>query len=328
MKFKKNVCVTMLLIGALLCVTSCGKREADPAEFNVAMMREALYASQIHIVMKEEQLIEKYVPEDVSVNWSIIASNDEQRDSLSTGDLDSATMATTSFIAAYENGLDMVPLASFNEFEDSESILLYSCRDDIKSMDDLTMEDRIAIVGTIGGATHMAFMMACEERFGDALYFEANTVTMSYSDVLAVASTSDELAATVIAFTPGVSVLPESGLTHIENITRDALTISVMKRDFYESNPELAEAYRKAFIEASEFIVEHPEDAAVHLASYWEGCTVEQIVEYLKTRPHTYKISETSYDATAQFMYRNGMIDHEPSPFSAFANYDSIPKVD
>jgi NitT/TauT family transport system substrate-binding protein len=209
----------------------------------------------------------------------------------------------------------------------------FSAKDNIKSLEDISETDRIAVVTSIGNNPQLAFMAACKDVFGSAGKFETNAVAMKTADMIAAITVTDDISVVLTSYTPLLN--SENWILQNEIVDLNAYgkeyslgACNVANSDFAAENPAIIEAYYAAERETVNFINEHPDEAAAILAKYWEGESIENIEQMLRDNPPKVEISESGYDKLASFMYEIGLLDHEPKKFSELPNYDTIPKTD
>lgn len=76
------------------------------------------YASAVFQIAKEKGLFEKYLPENVKVEWTTLSSASDIRDAMVSGDIDIGTPGIMAYMTAIDNGMPL-SLMSFYRICDS-----------------------------------------------------------------------------------------------------------------------------------------------------------------------------------------------------------------
>ena len=123
---KRHVKFTTLLLAMvfLLSMTAGCSKSQEMQERTIRISISTSYGTLTSNIMKEYQLLEKYLPDYTTVEWKTMTSASDMRDALVAGELDVVCTSLPTFIAGYENGL---PLALIS-FASSVPIGLYTQR--------------------------------------------------------------------------------------------------------------------------------------------------------------------------------------------------------
>jgi NitT/TauT family transport system substrate-binding protein len=313
-------------------LTGCAKSNGESTEKDykstvIRVQYTNAYGSAVPQILMFNKYLENSLPEGVTVEWVNINSGTDVRDALVAGQIDIATMATPSVIAAIENGLPLEVISGSAVL----SGILYSHNPEIRGLADIKAGDKVSLIN-IGNSQHLALMLACKEQLGAAGKLSDNLVSMQYADVFASLASSDELDCAVMGFPnlkkadaietlePILDLTPILREYNIGNFT-------IVNEKFLDENPYLIEVFSKAFNEAVEYINQESAAAAQLLADFYGEIDAADIVEQLKSAPPKLEISESAYDKVAALMYEVGMLDHAPKKFSELPNYASIPKT-
>ena len=65
------------------------------------------YASAVFQIAKEKGLFEKYLPENVKVEWTTLSSASDIRDAMVSGDIDIGTPGIMAYMTAIDNGMPL-----------------------------------------------------------------------------------------------------------------------------------------------------------------------------------------------------------------------------
>lgn len=325
-KKKLSVVMSMLCVFALL-LSACGTSEStDTGSTEARTVRictSDLYVSAAEIIMREKNLLDSYLPENVNVEWSAIASGPDIRDALVSNSVDIADFSLMTFISAHENGLPLTLVS----FSGGTPISVYSHDKNIKSLSDFKKGDAISITNK-NTNLHIAFLALCKKDLGDAMALDENLTAIPAADALSSLETADDYAGAVFSFPMSVKADKLESLTKLADMTEQVNEYNigdaaVARTEFYNENSDIVEAYVKAQEEAVAYIIEKPEEAAEILAPVF-GCETEDVVAAIQEMPPTNKIS--GYDKQAELLYEAGILEKEPDKFEDLENYDKIVK--
>lgn len=319
---KKNTKALAFMLSVIMIATlaGCGGR---PEGRTLRISRGISYGASVQYIMQEKKILEKHVPEDVTVEWLQISSSPEIRDAVVSGRVDLSAMALPAFITAYENGLPLT-LLSYNI---TNPVKIYSNDPAITTIDEFPDTGKIAVLNKSGYIT-MSFYAYCKEIMGDALIYDNLLTPMSEADTIASLQTSKDFSGAVFQFP---SLLRAERIEHVTLLAdlTDIVeeygfgSIFFMRSDYYEENPDIAEAYLAAQEEVQQFIKDNPEEAAQMLSELF-GIDASDILDVLQKMPPHKEVA--GYDKQARFMYEIGILEKEPTKFADLPNYDKIPK--
>lgn len=316
---KKEIYLLVLAI-LLFTVNGCSKKTANVIRINDSGM----FYSAVQTIIKEKNLLEPYLPDGATIEWSSLANNTEIRDAIVSDRLDIASMIKVSYINALENGL---PLTLLAETAGTQSFT-YSNNHLIRNFDDITDSTKIVFGSKLGNGA-FAFYLLCATQYGDPFIFDKNIREMSVSDSFSsvAAGLKD-----IDIFNSGI---PYSALLdEMDHVKKIIDLTPIMKEhgigsvfftsdNFYNKNRNLVDAFMKAANDAVKYINENPNEAAQLLAKAYNS-SPKDVEDELRAWPINLEVR--GYDELANLMYEMGMFSKPPKKFSDFHNYDSIPK--
>lgn len=316
---KKIVClfiVVALALSIAVGTSGCSKKKGRTIHISISKS----YGTTTSNIMKEYGLLEKCLPEGYSVEWHFMTSASDMRDALVAGDLDIVCTSLPTFILGYENDLPLQLIS----FAGSVPIGLYTNDETISSLSDFKASDRIAAKSK-GNNGHIAFLIACQQNLGNAMALDNQIVTVQESDALALLQSSNDYQASIFSF-PMTVKAEEAGLHEVisfNDVINDYGIGSTYftRQDFYEEEPEVIAAIRKAQAMALELIQTDPEGVAAKLSPVFE-LGEKDILFALQTMPP--RKEYLGYNKLAQLLYEIGLIDHKPRAFEDLANYQDI----
>jgi ABC-type nitrate/sulfonate/bicarbonate transport system substrate-binding protein len=316
------VCLTAVIL-SVCAETAFSKDNTGHIAGTIRVNYSPSYASSIQQVIMLKSLLEPYLPEGVTVEWTTVATAPETRDGIVAGSIDIASISCMSVIAALENGFPVVLLSSAA----STPINLFSRTPDIKSINDIKRANKISI-GAYGSNQHLAFMLACKEIFGNASVFNDKLMQIAEPDAIASLANSDEFdcAISYFPYTLQIAEIPKVKL--LLELTPYVQKYGIgsyffTNKKFYDNNPALIGAFRKAQKDAVDFMTDHPAEAALLLADMYK-VEPKFVEDALKTLPPRLEIA--GYDNVADLLFEAGILDSPPKKFENLPNYKDIPK--
>ncbi len=321
---------TLLMLTFIICVIifpSCSSKKSidENAGYREKVVRindSMSYASCVQSIIRSKGYLEEYLPEDVSVEWTSIANSAEIRDAVAIGEVNLASVGAPSVIMAIENGVPIVLISATA----GAPVYLYSNNPEINEFEDIGSDTRISIM-TRGGASHISFLAKSKEVFGDALVYDNNLVSSPDPETLASVATSKDIDCAFFGPPSSIKADEIEHLRIIEDLTPIVLDYGitsyyVTNRSFYEDNPTLIEAFRKASEDAVEFINSNVGEAASILAEVYD-IEARHLEDALTACPPSLEID--GYDAVAELLYEVGILEEEPKKLNEQLHYKDMP---
>ncbi|MCD7738468.1 MAG: ABC transporter substrate-binding protein [Lachnospiraceae bacterium] len=274
------VCSVSLLVG-------CGTTEENVEDRVFTLnVNETSFASIVQFVIQEKNLLEKYMPEGVTVEYSSLSSGTEMRDALITGDVSVAAPNIFVFTTAVSNGIDLTYIAR----EGYQGVYnLYTNDENITSITDLNESSKISVPALTGGP-HLTFLCMAKDAGIDPSIFSQSYLILSNGDALAsLQSKVEGLNASMISFPTNNKCSEDDGIYLLadgsETVKKwDICAVFCCSTAYAEENPDLIEAFYKAYEEAMEsYYTEF--DYWVELAVEKWGISEEVARENLETFP-------------------------------------------
>lgn len=324
---KKVMSLVMCMVMMFSCIlTGCGDRSKQVGETGKRTVRicsSGLYVDATKLIIREKKILEKYLPENVEIEWSQIASGPDIRDAVVSGNVDIADFSLMTFITGYENGLpiDLVSYAG------STPIYLYTNRKDVKSIKDFGEGSSISITNK-NTNLHLAVLALCKRELGNPLAVDNYLTPIPAADAISSLQTSQDFNGAVFTFPMSVKADKIDSLALLYDMSDLVKEYSIgsaiiANRDFRENNEDIITAFLKAQSEALKYITSNPEESADVLSAIF-GCEKEDVLHAFEVMPPTDKV--TGYDKMAQLLYESKILEKEPAKFDSLANYESIVK--
>lgn len=289
----------------------------------VRIAQTGVYVSATAQIMKEKEILEKYLPEDVEIEWSQIATGPDLREAIISGNADIADFSLMTYIAAYENGLPLTLLS----FSGSTPINIYSNDSEVEVLDGFPSTSSIAITNKSTNL-HIAFLAYCKEQLGDAMRYDNCLSPIPAADAIASLQTSRDYNGAVFSFPMMVKAEENQNLKLIADMTDVITNYSIgdgfiTHSDYIKENKDIIDAFLAAQDETLQFISDHSEETAQILATLY-GVEVEEVNEVLAKMPPRKEV--VGYDKQAELLYEAGILPKEPTKFANLPNYENIPK--
>jgi len=134
------------------------------------------------MIMERQRLIEKHARAlgagDITVTWSTFADGTVANDAIISGNLDFAAGGLGSFVTLWDRtreSLGVRGVAALN----SMPMLLNTRNPDVRTIRDLTEQDRIAIAGVKVSSQAVTLQLAAAQAFGDANWGKLDHLTVN-----------------------------------------------------------------------------------------------------------------------------------------------------
>ncbi len=271
-----------------------------------------------------ENLLEKYLPDGVEVEWTSLAAASDLRDGVLSGNVHIASYALPAYIMSMESDLPLVMIAR----DGASPIKVYANEERIQSILDFTDTDKISVLG-LGSIMHIAFLAQAYELGMESSMFDSSFQIMPHADGLAALSGGNGVQGLILSFPTLIKADNTDSIHEVCDLTDIVLEygigpVEIVSEDFYENHPEIVEAYIKAREEALQLCYDEPERIAAVLAEEWE-IDEDIVLETLMAMPPTLEI--TGYDKQAQLLYEMGLLENEPKKFEELSNYEALLKL-
>jgi ABC-type nitrate/sulfonate/bicarbonate transport system substrate-binding protein len=321
------------LFALALCVSgaSCAKQaQTEDAGYSAETVHIAYNLSApsfVAVMIKEQNLLDKYLPENVSVEWARMDSAADIRDALVGGKIDIALSNYTTFAIAADKKLPLTLVSNgYNILAD-----VFTNDPQYRTIDDFNQNDKI-LIASLGSTYEFAMKLVCKETFGNADYFDGAFVVSAEDTMIQQLLSADTFKGAVIKFPFTAQAEKTENLYRVLSLgplmAENGLNgCHVANSDYQAKNPAIIEAFIKAQNDAVAFINSHVSETAQvlgQLSQVDSGAIAPILTEY----PAVTEISESAYNNTVQFLHENGLLDHTPRKFSELPNYADIPKAD
>ncbi|MGL4959811.1 MAG: ABC transporter substrate-binding protein [Inquilinus sp.] len=314
-------------VAAAIGLGLAGAAQAEVSEIRVSKGYGILYLPLI--VMQDQKLFEKQAVAaglgDVAVKWVMLDGGNVINDAMMAGTLDFAGTGAPGFITlwAKAKGIPNVEVTGISGLS-STSLWLNSNKPEIKSLADITAEDKIALPGIKTSLSAVVLQMMVAKQFGRENFAKLDpmTVSLPHPDALA-ALVSGQTEVTAHFTSPPFSYLEAkkpnihrvaNSVDVIGNITLDV--VFAPKR-FVDANPKTAEAFLAALDEANAFIAAHKQETAeIFSRSSAVKISPEEVLEILNDPDTQFSTTPTRVMDFADFMHLAGTIKVKPESWT------------
>jgi len=283
------------------------------------------YTNIITQVIMNKDLLNPFLPNDVSIRWTSLETGLDIREALVAGRVDIGVVGTMHTITGIENGLPIRIISN----QGAGFLQVISKNRNINSIFDLNQNSKITIT-SMGSYTHLAFSLRSKELFNNSMLFNDNFVTVPNSIVLGLIQSSSDYDAFILSF-PTCYLIPDNVQYHIiDDLTQTTMkydlgTYLVTSESFYRDNPVIINAFRKASEHAIELITNNRIIIAELLSEIYEVRS-DIIADVIRQCPPKLEISESGYNNIAELMHEMKFLSRPPKKFSQLPNYIDIPK--
>ena len=217
------------------------------------------------MVMEHDKLIEKHARAlglpDLNVAWSTFSDGTVANDAIISGNLDFVAGGLGSFVTLWDRtrgSLGVKGIAALN----SMPMLLNTRNPNVRSVRDLTDQDRIAIPGVKVSSQATTLQLAAAQAFGDAEWSKLDplTVTMAHPTAMQVlVSGASEITAHFAAPPFQYDELKQPGMRTVLNSYDvwggpQTFILAWTTAKFRDQNPKVYRAFLAALKEATDFI--------------------------------------------------------------------------
>ena len=322
---KKLISLILCLNLVFLCGGARGGGQNDSKTIDKVVINYARSFSDLSAgIIMHENLLEKYLPDGVEVEWTSLAAASDLRDGVLSGNVHIASYALPAYIMSMESDLPLVMIAR----DGASPIKVYANEERIQSILDFTDTDKISVLG-LGSIMHIAFLAQAYELGMESSMFDSSFQIMPHADGLAALSGGNGVQGLILSFPTLIKADNTDSIHEVCDLTDIVLEygigpVEIVSEDFYENHPEIVEAYIKAREEALQLCYDEPERIAAVLAEEWE-IDEDIVLETLMAMPPTLEI--TGYDKQAQLLYEMGLLENEPKKFEELSNYEALLKL-
>ncbi len=298
-------------------ISSLPVRAAEVSEFKIAQQFGIGYLPLM--LMKTNGLIEKHLKTaglaDTRVVWLQLSSAQPMNDALLSGTLHIASGGVAPFMILWDRTrgtLNVKAVAALS----SMPMYLVTNNPNVKSIRDLTDNDRISMAGAGTSIQTIVLQMAAAKEFGDANYNKFSTLyrNLSHPDGLAAFLSGKEITAYFSSPPFQYQALEKPGVRRILNsydLSGGPATFLVAwaTGKFRDENPKTYQAFFQAYREATDFINANKRTAAeIYVRETKDKSGVDAIEKMLNDPEIRITMTPEHTLPIANFMSRTGTL--------------------
>jgi NitT/TauT family transport system substrate-binding protein len=311
----------LLALAALLACAAVPAANAEMGEIHVSRQYGISYLPLM--LMEDQKLLEKHAKAagvDVKVEWSKFASGAVMNDALLSGNLQFASGGVgpfTTLWAKTRGTLDVRATSAIN----SMPLFLVTRNPAVKTLQDFTDKDKIALPAVKVSIQAVTLQMAAEKAFGEGQQNKLDhlTVSMAHPDAeTALLSGKSEVTAHLGSPPFQYQELEQPGMHKVfssYDVLGGPATFNVVwtTKKFYDENPKLYAAFMAALDEATASINKDKRAAAqAYLRISKDKDSLDDIVKMLNDPAIVYTTTPNNVMKYVNFMYKVGSIKVKP----------------
>lgn len=310
------VMIVCIVIACVFFKKEDGKKELKEVVIDTS---NAIDRSVVNLI-REEKILEKYLPDGVKVKWKDMASGSARKDALLASEVQFIAVTSSQFVIYRDSNMPITLINALSKV----STGIYSNNPNIKTIADLAKAERIA-TNSMTSDDYMLFKKLAYENFGDYNYFDDKMSFMDEVDILTSLKSSKDIDVAILPYVYAKYADEVDSLTKLyessgnEPFERYLVTTN----EFYKNYPDIVSAFIKAEEEAVKFINDDPQKASEILAKSYELDTA-LIKEFFIKYPPSLKVR--SYDLTADLLYEMKVVENKPQELTEMLNYNDIIK--
>ena len=275
-------------------------------------------------VMRHQDLLQKHAAAlgiaEVKVTYIVFNGPDMMNDALLSGAIDVASGGVPGLLTIWGKTRGTAQEVRGIAAMSQQRVLLTSRDPRIRSIRDLTPNDRIALPAPKVSAQAVMLQMAAAKEWGDAAYERLDSLTFALSPPDATAGLLAGHGEFTSAFTvpPFQEMQLKDPSIHIVLSSEDVVGVSTggtawTTKRFHDANPKLYRALLNAMQEGSEFVASHPRETAEYYAADTKGkIDIDLMVELLKDPRYRYILTPHATMKWASFMHQVGRLKVAP----------------
>lgn len=321
-----------IVIRSAFAALAIGAALASPAKAEVSEVRISKGFGILYlplIVMQDQQFLEKRAKAaglgDIKVNWLMLDGGNVINDAMMAGTLDFAGTGAPGFVTLWAKakgipGVEVVGVSGMS----STSQWLMTNDPKIKSLQDFTANDKIALPGIKTSLAAVTLQMISAKVFGDANYAKMDPMTVSLPHPEALAALIGGKTEIKAHFTSPPFQYIEAKAPNVHRVLNSVdylgnmtLDVTFAPKKFVDANPKMTQAFIDAMDDANALIAQDKKLAAEIYAKSSkvkvDAAEIQQMIEDKDSRFTTTPEGVLQY---AEFLHKAGSIKLKPAKWS------------
>lgn len=306
---RQHKCYGFTAIAAALLIAATGLAGCGKKEEKVIGIAEQFGIAYAPLqIMKEKKLLEEKLP-GVTVNWKQFGGPTGIREGMLNGEIDFGFMGVSPVLIGIDNGMKWRYATGIS----ANQVAVVASREDVRTLDDLTEKDRIAILSP-ACTQHVLLCMLAKQQLGDAHALDNQLVSMNHPDSVSALLSGTEITAHV-STPPYITQELNAGMHVVadgEDIMGRSFTFisGVAMEEFYQNHRDYYDAFLEALQESIAFINDNREESVRLLAPIY-GITEEELAAQMDYNGTIYSTELNGVAAFSREMKDMGFISED-----------------
>jgi NitT/TauT family transport system substrate-binding protein len=297
-----------------------GTAQAEVSEVRLAQQFGIGYLP-LHVV-QNQKLIQKHAEKagikDIKVSWTQFGAGNAMNEAMLSGNLDFASGGVGPLLTIWsktKGRQDVKGVASIN----SMPLYLNTVNPNVKTLQDFTEKDKIALPAVRVSIQAVTLQMAAEKAFGQANKLDPLTVSMPHPAAMSALLSGTEVTAHLTSPPFQYQELEDKRVRRVlssYDVIGGPGTFNLVwaSKKFRDSNPKVYGAFVAALDEAMEIIKANPQKAAkIYIEEEKSKASLESILKMIKDPEIVFTTAPQRVMTYAQFMHKTGAIEHNPA---------------
>jgi len=316
----RRIIVALAVLGGALAATPA---RAEVTELRVARQYGIGYLQMM--VMEHDRLIERHARArglgEIAVSWSTFTDGTVANDAMISGNLDYAAGGLGSFVTLWDRTRGTIGVKGIAALN-SMPMLLNTRNPNVRSIRDLTDQDRVAVAGVKVSSQATTLQLASAQAFGNDNWAKLDhlTVNMAHpTSMQALLMGRSEITAHFASPPFQNQELKQPGIRTVLNSYDvwggpQTFIAAWTTTRFRDENPKLYAAVLAALAEATDFVNRNPRGAAeIYLAmTNDKGTSVDDLAAILKDPQQRFTLTPENVVKFAAFKARIGTVRTPP----------------
>lgn len=313
----KKILITVITLVMMVTATACGKGE-EKKELNIAYFDNITHGQAL--VMKHDNSLQKELGDDVKVNWVAFNAGPAEVEACFAGDIDIGYIGPVPAVTANtrSNGDFVIISAATN----GGAVLLARKESKVSSVADLAGK-KVAIP-QVGNTQHLLLLdlltangLSPASEGGDVEVVEsanADIANLMNSSAVDAALVPEPWGSTIVSNTESELVLDYDEINDGEAYST---AVVIVNKEFMEENKDVVKTFLEQHINATEYICQYPEEAAVKMNEQLDADTGKKlddtiILEAIKKIEYVNEIPKDSVLNYAKISEEQEFIEKQP----------------
>lgn len=255
----------------------------------------------------------------LTVEWSRLSGGSAVNEALLSGAVDVAHLGVGLTVLLWDRTLGRQNFRAFSALGTMPQYLL-SNRPEVRSIRDLTEQDRIAVVSTASQQAR-TLQLAASQTFGSANFnrFDKQLVTMPHTEAVAALDSGKGGITAHFSNAPFQYQQVKNKQVHVILNSYDVLggpsssVLAVTSEKFRREQPGTYRALQRGLAQASQLIAQNPREAAeIYLAAEQSNAPLADVLAFLQDPEIDYSVTPRNTERLAKFLHEAKVLKNQP----------------